>query len=151
MIERPRKPDLVKWLNMAWFGGVGVYHFTSSKSSRSLSFCFVVFFSWIVSNDPILLTIQMSMFWGLTFLIVWYKIYACNYLFRPVSRFWGSLGNKPSSPLYFPGSLSPGFRETALVVEYVSTQFLAISHDQGWLCDVFSYLVWHFLYPRTYY
>ena len=52
--------------------------------------------------------------------------------------------------MYFPRSLSPGFRETALVEEYVSTQFLAISHDQGWLYNVFSYLVWHLLYPRTY-
>ena len=52
--------------------------------------------------------------------------------------------------MYFPRSLSPGFRETALVEEYVSTQFLTICHDQGWLCNVFSYLVWHLLYPRTY-
>ena len=52
--------------------------------------------------------------------------------------------------MYFPRSLSPWFRETALVEEYVSTQFLAISHDQGWLCNVFSYLVWHLMYPRTY-
>ena len=54
--------------------------------------------------------------------------------------------------MYFPSSLSPGFPETALVDlgEYVSTQFLAISHDQGWLYNVFSYLVWHLLYPRTY-
>lgn len=52
--------------------------------------------------------------------------------------------------MYFLRSLSLGFRETVLVVEYLSTQFLATSHDQGWLCNVFSYLVWHLLYPRTY-
>ena len=33
--------------------------------------------------------------------------------------------------MYFPRSLSPGFRETALVEEYVSTQFLAISMIKG--------------------
>ena len=63
---------------MFWRGTSIILHEVNPAVRRFRFVC--LFFFCIVSNYPNLITIQMSMFRGLTFLIVWYIVYVITYL-----------------------------------------------------------------------
>ena len=64
---------------MFWRKTSIILHEVSPAVRRFRFVCLFVCFC-IVSNYPNLITIQMCMFRGLTFLIVWYIVYVITYL-----------------------------------------------------------------------